>query len=174
MPAGARTITVNGQAQTVNWPVAGCQANYFQNGDLDFDGTPYHADWPDGSSSHPTSFAYLGPFDAQGNSYPTVQFETDVGGSEIDCNVATGAGCTALPNGAAFYPFWTIGTVPMHGAPDPHTSCTWNFGNVIAGTTTQNFGETAQYGTPDFARYGGTLTSQPMPNPQFSGSCARH
>jgi hypothetical protein len=174
MPLGARTITVNGQAQTVSWPVAGCQAGAFQNGDLDFDGTPYHADWPDGSSSHPTSFAYLGPFDAQGNPYPLVQFETNLGGSEIQCNTLTGAGCTVPPAGAAFYPFWTIGSAPMQGAHDPRTSCTWNFGNVIAGTTTQSFGMTAEYGTPDLARYGGTSTSPPIANPQFSGACAGH
>ena len=46
----------------------------------------------------PTSFAYIGPF-THGKSYPKIQFETDIAGSEADCNVATGAGCTALPRG---------------------------------------------------------------------------
>ena len=56
-PAGPRPINVNGAAQTVAWPVAGCQDNFFQNGDLDFDGSSYIRDWPDGSPNHPTSFA---------------------------------------------------------------------------------------------------------------------
>jgi hypothetical protein len=66
MPAGARAITVNGTAEMVSWPVAGCQAGIFQNGDLDFDGTPYVADWPDGSKNHPTSISYTGPPAASG------------------------------------------------------------------------------------------------------------
>src|ERR1039458_8580121 len=107
-PAGPRPINVNGAAETVSWPIAGCQDNYFQNGDLDFDGSSYIKDWPDGSPNHPTSFAYIGPF-SHGKSYPKIQFETDVAASEADCNVTTGAGCTAPPTGAKFYPFWTLG-----------------------------------------------------------------
>jgi hypothetical protein len=172
MPAGARTISINGQAATVSWPVAGCQANVFQNGDLDFDGTSYNLDWPDGSAGHPTPFAYVGPFDANFNPYPTVQFETNVGAAEILCNVATGAGCTAPPVGAPFYPFWTMGNDGIPAVPGHRTTCAWNFGNVIPGTTTQSFGGAAEYGTPDVARFGGTSISPLLSNPQFSGSCA--
>jgi hypothetical protein len=168
MPAGPRTIVNNGVPETVKWPIAGCQQNVFQNGDLDFDGTSYNLDWPDGSRNHPTSFQYIGPFDAHGNTYPTVQFETDVAASEILCNVATGVGCNAPPTGATFYPFWTIGR-PGAGGVD----CVWNFGNVIRGTTLEAFGGAAEYGSSDVARYGGTLASSPMPNPQFSGRCRR-
>jgi hypothetical protein len=50
----------------------------------------------------------------------------------------------------------------------------WNFGNVIPGQTATDFGGDAQYGTPDIARYGGTLTSPVLSNPQTSGACARH
>ena len=39
------------------------------------------------------------------------------------------------------------------------------------GTTRQDFGRTAEYGTPDLARFGGTAISAPAPNPQFNGSC---
>ena len=54
----------------------------------------------------------------------------------------------------------------------PHTtSCAWNFGNVLPNTT-QDFGKDAQYGTPNVARYAGTIISAPMPNPQFTGRCA--
>jgi hypothetical protein len=163
MPAGSRTIVVDGTAETVRWPVAGCQDNVFQNGDLDFDGNSYQADWPDGSPGHPTSFKYLGPFTPVGGTYPTIQYESNVAASEILCNVQTGAGCTAPPVGAAFYPFWSIGS--------SHGLCLWNFGNDIPGTTIEDFGRDAQYGTPDVARFAGTLTSQEVPNPQFSARC---
>ena len=159
-PAGPRPVDSNGNMETISWPVAGCEQNAFQNGDLDFDGSSYIADWPDGKSTHPTSFQYTGPFDGKGHSYPSVQFETDAAGSEFLCNVATGAGCTVPATGAAFYPFWTLGS-----------ACQWNFGNNIGHKTIENFGGAAQYGTPDVARYGGTLTSAVMPNPEFSGRC---
>jgi len=144
----------------LSWPISGCQDNFFQNGDLDFDGSSYIRDWPDGSSSHPTTFAYLGPF-THGRTYPQIQFETDIAGSEFDCNITTGAGCTAPPTGAAFYPFWTLGKSGALG-------CAWNFGDIIPGRTTQSFGGDAQYGVPDVARYGGTLTSAVVANPQTS------
>jgi hypothetical protein len=163
MPAGARLTNLDGQTQEVSWPIAGCQANFFQNGDLDFDGTSYQSDWPDGSPLHPSSFQYIGPFDGNGQLYPEVQMETDVAASENDCNTVTGAGCTALPVGANFYPYWTIGQTGG--------TCTWNFGNTIPGVTVQNFGGDLEYGTPDVARFGGTLTSPLMPNPEFSVEC---
>ncbi len=168
-PAGPRPVDYNGKAVKFSWPIAGCEDNFFQNGDLDFDGSSYIADWPDGSPNHPSPFRYLGPFDAHGSPYPSIQFETDLAGSEALCNVVTGAGCTAPPVGAAFYPFWTIGKHTLSGS-GPST-CLWAFGNTIAGETTQSFGGDAQYGTPDVARYGGTLTSPVIPNPQFSGAC---
>jgi hypothetical protein len=165
MPAGNRTTMVNGHAVVERWPVAGCQTNVFQNGDLDFEGSSYQADWPDGTAGHPSSFQYLGPFTGGAHTYPTYQFETNVAASEILCDVATGVGCTATPAGAAFYPFWTLG----HGIVG-HV-CVWNFGNDIAGATRLDFGKTAEYGVPDVARFGGTLTSAPAPNPQFSNRC---
>jgi len=163
VPAGTRTVWVNGTPERLTWPIAGCQDNYFQNGDLDFGGSSYITDWPDGSPTHPTSFAYGGPF-SHGKSYPLVQFETDAAGSENDCNVSTGAGCVVPPTGAAFYPFWSIGRSGTSG-------CVWNFGNDLPGRTITDFGRDLQYGTPHIARYGGTLTSAVMPNPQTSGSC---
>jgi hypothetical protein len=169
MPAGPRPVTTNGVTRNISWPVAGCQDNVFQNGDVDFDGSSYIADWPDGSSSHPTPFSYSGPFDAHGRPYPQLQFETDLAGSEANCDTSTGTGCTAPPlgsnNAPTFYPFWTIGRSARSNA------CVWNFGNTIAGQTTQNFGGAAEYGAPDVARYGGTLTSAVLANPQLSWRC---
>jgi hypothetical protein len=158
VPAGPRPVDVNGTTEKFDWPIAGCQDNYFQNGDLDFDGSSYIRDWPDGSSSHPTSFAYQSPV-SHGHTYPQIQFETDIAGSEFDCNIATGAGCTAPPAGAEFYAFWSLGKSGSLG-------CAWNFGDVIPGQTVNNFGGDAEYGAPDVARYGGTITSAVLPNPQ--------
>jgi hypothetical protein len=46
----------------------------------------------------------------------------------------------------------------------------WNFGNVLP-TTTQTFGKDAQYGTPNVARFAGTIISAVQNNPQFKGGC---
>jgi hypothetical protein len=78
--------------------------------------------------------------------------------------VATGAGCTAKPLGAKFYPFWSLSR-------SHHLGCTWNFGDVISGRTVTDFGGDAQYGTPDVAIYGGTLTSPVLANPQTKRWC---
>ena len=167
IPAGVRTALVNGVPTQESARANECYQNRFQNGDLDYDGSSYLADWPNGSPNFPTTFEYAGPFTARGHTYPLVQFETDTGGSEALCNTATGVGCTAPPIGAKFYPFWSLGpgTLPSGG-----TSCLWNFGNV-APNTLNAFGKDAQYGVPDVARYGGTLASPELANPQYASGC---
>ena len=198
VPAGFRpvdpTVMFDG-ATTSTWPIAGCEDNFVENGDLDFDGTSYQAVWPDGTSNHPTTFAYAGPFDAKGDPYPQIQFETNSAGSDSACDTTSGSGCQAKPHGANFYPFWSIGKVSAptgfpssetsspdamtdsttSAAPSGHKSghglCVWNFGNDIAGVTTDDFGKDAEYGAPNVARYAGTLTSPVMSNPQLNSSC---
>jgi hypothetical protein len=167
---GARTATVNGAPVTEVSAANFCLAGRFQNGDLDFDGTSYQSfTWPDGTSNHPTAFDYVGPFQANGNPYPQIQFETDVGGSENLCVISTGANCTVPPLGSKFYPFWSLSPKP---APlgSHQTVCVWNFGNVLPNTF-KTFGKDAQYGTPDVARFAGTIISAVQPNPQFTGAC---
>ena len=155
--------TINtGGGSVANWPIAGCEDNITQNGDLDFEGNSYIADWPDGSANHPTPFRYAGPFDKNGDPYPQIQFETNVAASENNSDFGSGNGCLAKPQGAAFYPVWSLGkqSAPT-GFPDSDSSeasvqtasvttghrkhghdgaCLWNFGNDIKGTTTQDFG----------------------------------
>jgi len=168
---GSRTAVVNGVPATEVSAANECLANRYQNGDLDFDGVDYQSNtWPNGTSNHPTSFQYIGPFQRNGQPYPRVQFETDVAGSEILCNVVTGAGCTAPPIGANFYPFWSLSPHPL-ALGSFQTSCLWNFGNQLPNTL-ENFGKDAQYGTPDVARYAGTVISAPMANPEFTSRCA--
>jgi hypothetical protein len=170
-PKGSRNVTINGTPAKETAPVAICFQNAFQNGDLDFDGLSYRADWPNGSTSFPTPMRFVGPF-TNGSTYPNIQFETDAAGSEALCNVTTGKNCTAPPLGAKFYPFWTMNKSQTVGSLALKGSCVWNFGNVIANVTTSNFGKAKQYGTPDVARYGGTLTSKVLANPELAAGCA--
>jgi hypothetical protein len=168
-PNGSRTATLDGSAVTESSRLNFCFQDAFQNGDLDYDGTGYVADWPNGSPNLPTSMRYIGPF-TNGHTYPNIQFETDAPGSESLCDVTTGTDCTAPPLGSEFYPFWTLTnqqSLGGHGG----GACVWNFGNVNPGVTTNDFGKDAQYGTPDVARYGGTLTSAVMANPEFTKNC---
>jgi hypothetical protein len=170
---GTRTVVINGVPTTESARTNQCYNNRYQNGDLDFEGQSYLPDWPNGSGRYPTTFQYAGPFTTGGHTYPTVQFETDVGGSSNLCNVANGAGCTVPPISAKFYPFWSLsraGNGSGKGNGNGSGACLWNFGNDQPKTLT-DFGGDAQYGTPNVARYGGTIISAPMPNPEFSGPC---
>ena len=132
-PKGTRTVLLNGTATKETSPLAFCNQTLFQNGDLDFDGTSYQpSTWPNGSPNHPTSWRYIGPFDAHGHPYPRVQIQSNVPGSEILCNTANGHNCDVKPLGSAFYPFWTLNRaqrIPGTGA--PRGACVWNFGNVL-------------------------------------------
>jgi hypothetical protein len=177
-PEGIRYVTIDG-VETPEFSADNqCFADRYQNGDLDFDGVSYQANaWPDGSPGHPTYFEVIGPFDARGQPYPQVQFETDANGSAYLCNTSTGAGCVLPPTDANFYPFWSLSphsfgafSSPGFGPGWQATSCAWNFGNVSP-QTIKDFGKDAQYGSPDLSWYGGTSISAPMPNPEFSGRC---
>ena len=135
--------------------MTGCLAYVFQNGDLDFDGTPYWTEWPTSlkPNTFPSSFLELFPTTA-GQQYTQFYIQTDVALSEATCggNTLTTAppgtpslaGCTVPPQGpGGFYPYWS--QVQSGG------SCSLLFGNVGAGST---FGKDAQYGTVQFATYG--------------------
>jgi hypothetical protein len=124
--------------------VTGCDVFYSAIGDLDYDGTPYYADWPTSTypSRFPGAFAQAQPI-SDGQTYPQIQFETDLAATEFasNCNLNTGAGCTVPPPGPGhFYPYWTL-------ASDRELGCTWQFGNVRYGNT---FGGDAQYGQVSF------------------------
>jgi hypothetical protein len=122
--------------------VTGCLDNLVQNGDLDFDGSSYWPDWPDSTTpdTYPSTFG-LQPPTTNGAAYSAYQFQTDIGFSELNtCSPETPAGCTAKPNDAQFYPYWTLVSAPSSAG----TSCTFEFGNMQNGNT---FGGDAQYGT---------------------------
>ena len=168
---GTRSATVNGVPTTEFSAANQCFDTRFQNGDLDFDGLSYQGSaWPNGSRNHPSAYEYAGPFQASGKPYPQIQFESNVGASEILCDTATGAGCTVPPQGSDFYPFWSL--VPLHSALGSHKNlCLWTFGNVLP-KTLETFGKDAQYGVPNVARFAGTSTSPVQANPEFKGACA--
>jgi hypothetical protein len=138
--------------------VSGCALFFTQNGDLDFDGTSYWADWP----QHLTPGPFPSPFLQQqpvtgGKRYEQIQFQTNAPASEASCQ-PTGAGCAVPPPGGpgGFYPYWTQARVGGQ--------CVWEFGQMQNGRT---FGGTGQYGGPsDY--YFGNLEGPIMSNP----SCA--
>lgn len=118
--------------------MTGCEDNFTQNGDLDFDGTPYYADWPHSLAPgrFPSPFLEQQPTTG-GARYPDIQFETDVPASEITtCTPSTPQGCTAPPPNAPghFYPYYT----QAHAG----AQCVWEFGNMRNGNA---FGGDAQY-----------------------------
>jgi hypothetical protein len=126
--------------------VTGCQDNATQNGDLDFDGTPYWADWPttaiQPTATNPGSFVQAKPA-SRGGQYSSFFMQTDVALSESSCT-ASGAGCTVPPDGPGhFYPYWT------RASNGP--SCSIEFGNVSTGNT---YGKDGQYGTDQQAKLG--------------------
>jgi hypothetical protein len=143
----------------VGAPIANCQDNYYQNGDLDFDGTPYRAEWPTGpkaTSLNPSSFVESLPT-TMGKQYSKWYFQTDVALSESTCKMSssgTVTGCSVPPKGTevdtpshtAFYPYWT--------EVDSHGTCTIEFGNVRSGTGVNDFGRDAQYGKDQYHTWG--------------------
>jgi hypothetical protein len=174
IPQGTRSVTLNGATVSENSPINFCQANRFQNGDLDYDGISYQTtSWPNGTGNTPTSFRYAGPFLSSGKPYPQIQFETDAPGSASLCDPSTGTGCVLPPISAAFYPYWTLTNKAGQGIGGlfPAHACIWNFGNTITGITTKTFGGDAQYGSADLGRPFGTNISSVKANPQISGGC---
>jgi len=128
--------------------VTGCQDNVFQNGDLDFDGTPYYPEWPTSTQPglYPGSFVEQFP-STGGRSYSNYFFQTDIALSEGSCTSTTLSGCTVPPAGpGGFYPFWT--------QTSGNGGCALEFGNVTRGFNVNDFGGDAQYGTNKFLSIG--------------------
>ena len=132
--------------------LTGCLTNFPQNGDLDFDGSPYWTEWPTSLTpgTYPGSFLELFPT-TNGRQYTQYHFQTDVALSEVTCgpsNYSNGtgtlSGCTVPPPGPGhFYPYWSVN--------HSRGSCFLLFGNVSAGNT---FGKDAQYGKNGFNIFG--------------------
>jgi hypothetical protein len=143
--------------------VTGCLDDFTQNGDLDFDGTPYYADWPNSlkPGPFPSPFFQQQPTTTAGAGYSKIQFETDAPASEINtCAPDTPQGCAVPPpNGPGhFYPYYTQAKVAGQ--------CVWEFGNMSNGKT---FGRDHQYANlveHGFFKGQFDLASKPLPNPK--------
>lgn len=138
--------------------VSGCLSIF---GDLDFDGPAYtSAGWAGNSTAahdaafDPEPIQFMTPTIGNGNSpFKQVAFETDTPSFESECNLDTGAGCTAQPVEAQFYPIYSAGRLigggsfAGNGRPKP---CVWQFGGPDYTGTSNNFGGTAnaEYGDP--------------------------
>ena len=120
--------------------VTGCAVFLGAIGDLDYDGSPYRADWPRSTTAgrFPSPFLQRQPTTKGGRGYPQIQFVTDASATEFNtrCDPRTGTGCVLPPKGPGhFYPYWTQARVG--GA------CVWEFGNMRNGN---RFGGDSQYG----------------------------
>jgi hypothetical protein len=158
--------------------LAGC-LDLALGGDLDFDGTSYLTDWPDGTRNHATSLAIrsvsgggIGPLSRSDDSggydqpFPIIQIETDVSSSESTCQ-SNGVGCVVPPVGARFYPFYALkggGNGGNGGGGGDEGSCTLLFGN-FSGTGVDNFGRDKQYGTSNLSWFFGQNSNGPQANP---------
>jgi hypothetical protein len=149
--------------------VAGCLG-----ADIDFDGTSYRFDWPDGTRNNATSIAIhsvagggIGPLSPTvtgdyDHPYPIIQFETDVSASEVACQ-PNGVDCVVPPAGAQFYPFYALATNRDNGD-DEGESCTLLYGN-FSGFGVENFGRDAQYGPSNLPWFFGQNSGGPRSNP---------
>ena len=129
--------------------------------DSDFDGFPYHADWPNGSAAFPTPNLLSSPHSLnragfETGTYPTARFETDLprieeanNGGGLECDHHTGAGCTNPPPGA-FYPWYHL--LPVNNLAGRH--CAWALTNDIPGQISNFGGEQAGWGPLELTNYG--------------------
>lgn len=129
--------------------------------DSDFDGFPYHADWPNGSPNFPTPNFFTSPLSLDrggrfANRYPVARFETDLPRIEeadneggLNCDHHTGAGCTNPPPGA-FYPWFHLFRAPAGLG----SRCAWALTNDIPGQLSNFGGEQAAWGPLQKTDYG--------------------
>jgi len=117
--------------------------------DLDHDGTPYQADWPDGTAAHPAS-VITGAANDQGFGPLNAATTASAGPYDEAYNAITFK--TTEGTNGAFYPFFSqAGT---------GTACRFYFGNDIPGTTTNDYGKATQYGT--------SITNPCLPAPDLT------
>jgi hypothetical protein len=148
--------------------MTGCQDDVFQNGDLDFDGTPYWTEWPTGNvpGRYPSTFVEAMPT-THGRSYSKFFFQTDIALSEYTClgntlggGGGTSTGCTVPPQGPGnFYPYWS----ELHA----RGFCALEFGNVRSNPVVTDFGQDSEYGQNLF----GTLGYPEFEGPTYNARC---
>jgi len=135
--------------------VTGCLVEFKAIGDLDYDGSPYWADWPDSTTpdAFPSSFLQHQPTSG-GGTYPDIQFVTDMSATENHCNTVTGKGCVMPPPGPGhFYPYWTLAKVG--------NTCVWEFGNMRNGNDFGGFREYGSVGPNTIGAFQGPVRRNP-------------
>jgi hypothetical protein len=157
-PAG----DTHGALNTAPDTVTGC-TDTLAGGDLDFDGTPYWAEWPLGpfaTRTYPGSFVQALPSTQDRRQYDSFFIQTDTALSESTCT-ATTAGCAIPAPGSpgGFYPYWSRATTPF--------GCFLEFGNVSWGVN--GYGGDSQYGTDQSP----TLGYPEFEGPVMSNRCGR-
>ena len=157
-PDTASDLNPNEDAPCFTGPVIpGCLGS-----DSDFDGFPYHRDWPNGTAAFPTPNLFSSPLSLSkgGGSvtgtYPVARFETDLprieeanNGGGLNCDHHTGVGCTNPPPGA-FYPWFHL--LPVSNLGGQH--CAWALTNNIPGQLSNFGGEKAAWGPLELTNYG--------------------
>ena len=109
--------------------------------DLDFDGLPYQNRWPGTFRNqqldqrlHSSPIILTTPV-SHGTALVDSAQESDAPAFESTCDVGSGAGCTQIPPGAQFYPFYS--THQMNGG------CVWEEGGKYLPNVISNFGGSA-------------------------------
>ena len=151
--------------------VAGCLGS-----DVDFDGTSYLFDWPDGTRNNATSIAIhsvkgggIGPLSMSDDTgkydqpFPIIHIQTTVSASESTCQ-PNGVGCVVPPVGAQFYPFYAVARDRENDEGDDGQSCALLFGN-FSGHDINNLGGDAQYGPSNLPWFFGQNSGGPRSNP---------
>jgi hypothetical protein len=150
----------NGTGTITGPAIATCQADYPQNGDLDFDGNPYRdGEWPVGStptSQVPSSFVESLPTFSGGNSYSRFFLQTDIALSESTCKMSSSgvvSGCAVPPAGSEVAQSPPVAFYPYYSLVKSGSTCSIEFGNVT-GTGVADFGAETEYGTDQFTTLG--------------------
>jgi hypothetical protein len=151
--------------------VAGCLG-----ADVDFDGTSYLFDWPDGTRNNATSIAIhsvkgggIGPLSMSDDTgkydqpFPIIHIQTTISASESTCQ-PNGVGCVVPPVGAQFYPFYAVARDRENDEGDDGQSCALLFGN-FSGHDINNLGGDAQYGPSNLPWFFGQNSGGPRSNP---------
>jgi hypothetical protein len=145
-PAG----DTHGSLNTAPDEITGCLDDVTQNGDLDFDGTPYWPEWPLGpfpTRTFPGSFVQALPTTGGGRQYQKFFIQTDLALSEASCDATTTQGCAvpAPTSPGKFYPYWSRASSRL--------GCFLEFGNVSSWGV-NDYGKDSQYGTDQSATLG--------------------
>ena len=148
MRPATRRATRTGALNSAPDEATGCTGQPVQNGDLDFDGTPYWPEWPTGSQPDGEAARELrrGAADDRRQAVLGVLHPDRHRAERVDLqwNRPRHRVHGAARRPGRFYPYWS--RVNSFGG-----RCALEFGNVSSGPGVNDFGGDAQYGTDQIA-----------------------